>query len=120
MFEWLDQEQNDRAIGLLISQFFKDDFKLFDPHFAKEASGLLDLWMNCLKDDSPFILDYSERITSALNLFLYLNLCERKRLEKGEGDPEKANFSKKEVIESIKKQYLDVLVRTVEAGLTAI
>ena len=59
----LDDEKNDRGLSVLISHYFKE-YCDSDPHvfipFARDH--LLPMTLNALKDDSQFILDFTERI----------------------------------------------------------
>ena len=80
----LKQAGNDRAIAILTQTFYKAQFKN-DGDLAMLATWLAharDHWLpqtlDCLKDDSKFILDISEQLQSALGLYVGLIALERK------------------------------------------
>lgn len=77
----LKTTNNDRAISILTQTFYKSYFKA-DPDLSIWLAHARDYWLpqtlDCLKDDSKFILEISEQIHTSLGLYIFLVSLERK------------------------------------------
>ena len=121
LLQILDDEKNDRGLSVFISHFYKqfcqecspDDFPKYLEHTKSE---LFNLCLDPLKDESLYILDLTERIQAALNLYTYLVTREKALLKQGQLTNAVLTDSKYQD-EVVRKRYFENLTHTIEAGL---
>jgi len=118
-FKHFGDRNDDKAVGLVLSCFFKELFVLLsDPEdigcFLQLAEAeLVGQCVDTLKDKAPFILDIPERAQAFLNFyFLVLRKC-----EKLDGDKLWASETSKT---DFNKKYFSPLLNTVEAGFSVL
>ena len=67
LFNILDDDKNDRGTAILLSQYYKDFMdKGTDSatckRYLENTKEIFELTLDCMKDDSVYILDLTERI----------------------------------------------------------
>eukprot|EP00347_Sterkiella_histriomuscorum_P018080 403346866 len=124
IFNVLDDEKNDRAISILISQFYKNFMisqgdEAFIKYLQNTKEELFDLTLDCMKDDSVYILDLTERIQASLNLYWFIVMREKNMIKEGKMDQpvitESAYYN-----ETLRRKYFEAMAQTIQAGLSGL
>ena len=84
LFNILSEEKNDRGLSILTSHYFKPLCeKNAVPYLREAREEVFDILLNCLKDNSPYILEMTDRIQAGINLYIYMTLTERRKIKEG-------------------------------------
>jgi hypothetical protein len=84
LYNILSEEKNDRGLAILTSQYFKPlSERNLVPYLKEAREEVFDILLNCLKDDSPYILEMTDRIQAGINLYIYMTLTERRKIKEG-------------------------------------
>ena len=84
LYNILSEEKNDRGLAILTSQYFKPlSERNIAPYLKEAREEVFDILLNCLKDDSPYILEMTDRIQAGINLYIYMTLTERRKIKEG-------------------------------------
>ena len=117
-------ESNDRGVSVLTSVFYKAVFKEAaetesQENFAKLLAHARDIWLpetlNCLKDDTKYILDIVESLSTSLSLLSFLFFLERKTDLGAE-----SVLYRQEFVDKANSEYFDSLSHTIEAGMQSL
>ena len=72
----LQGDNNDRGLSILTSVFFKAQFREESEHIRTLIELARDFWfkntLDCLKDESKYILDIVATLSQSMALLLYL------------------------------------------------
>ncbi|CDW80555.1 UNKNOWN [Stylonychia lemnae] len=122
IFSILDDEKNDRGTSVLMSQFYKNftdsSVEIFKS-YAESVKEVFELTLDCLKDETIYILDLTERIQASLNLFWYMITRERYYLKQGQ-ITEAILSDSKYLDDVMRKKYFENLAKTIQAGLSGL
>ena len=118
LYQILDDEKNDRGLAILTSQFYQSLVATTthpDLYLKNAKDELLDILLDILKENSPYILDLTERIHAGLNLLLFLSIKEKSLKLTPPILTDKAY-----VRDVVHKKYLEPLAHTIQAGISTV
>ena len=118
LYQVLDDEKNDRGLAILTSQFYQPlATTTSNPslYLINAKDDLFDTLLDTLKENSPYILELTERIHAGLNLLLFLSIKEKTLKLTPQILTDKAY-----VRDVIHKKYLEPLTHTIQAGISTV
>ena len=118
LYQVLDDEKNDRGLSILTSQFYQPlATTTSNPslYLINARDDLFDTLLDTLKENSPYILELTERIHAGLNLLLFLSIKEKTLKLTPQILTDKAY-----VRDVIHKKYLEPLTHTIQAGISTV
>ena len=114
----LQKDNNDRGVSVLTSVFFKILFRDEPEQMRVLLEVTREFWLkntlNCLRDEDKYILDIVATLQQSMALLQYLLILEKRE------NIQPPMLREIKSLRQIRKEYLEPLVHTIDAGMKSI